>query len=118
MDTAGGRRGPKRSFKGMGLDTCPDCASHLVQSARREPTASPSGVRMWRYCPECGWHGDGVYERRQLLVFDRTQDDGLAVLIRAARQLERESMRDFVEVFTTALQRGVIAADDFERPAR
>jgi hypothetical protein len=96
-----------------GLHVCPECGSRLVQPTRWEQTLKRGCWRLWRRCPECEWHCDGIHGEREIDAFDEALDDGAEALASELDGLERESMREIAEVFTTALAADLITADDF-----
>ena len=96
-----------------GLHVCPQCSSNLVQPTRWEQTAKRGHWRLWRRCPECEWHCDGIHGEREIDAFDEMLDDGAQTLAGMLEELERESMRVIAEAFTTALGADLITADDF-----
>jgi uncharacterized protein YlaI len=96
-----------------GLHVCPECHSRLVQPTRWEQTAKRGHWRLWRRCPECEWRCDGIHGEREIDAFDEALDDGAEALAGQLHELERESMRQIAETFTTALAADLITADDF-----
>jgi len=98
---------------GTGLHVCPACGSTLVQPTRWEQTASRGHWRLWRRCPECEWRADGVHGEREIDAYDERLDSGTEVLTGELEELERESMRQLSEAFSTALAADLITADDF-----
>lgn len=96
-----------------GLQHCPECGSNLVQPTRWEQTAKRGHWRLWRRCPDCEWRCDGIHGEEEIDAFDEALDDGAEALAGELEALERESMRDVVEVFSTALAADLITADDF-----
>lgn len=96
-----------------GLHVCAECGSGLVQPVRWEQTAKRGFWRLWRRCPECEWRGDGIHGEGEIDAFDEALDDGAEALNTQLEELERERMRDVVEVFATALAADLISADDF-----
>jgi uncharacterized protein with PIN domain len=96
-----------------GLHVCPECGSKLVQPLRWEQTASRGLWRLWRRCPECEWRIEGVHGEREIDAYDEQLDDGTEALTAKLEELERESMRDVVEAFSTALAADLITAEDF-----
>lgn len=96
-----------------GLHLCPDCGSGLVQPTRWEQAGPRGHWRLWRRCPECEWRCDAVHGEREIDAYDEALDNGAEALACELEALERESMRDVAEVFTTALQSDLITADDF-----
>jgi hypothetical protein len=98
---------------GGGLHVCPECDSKLVQPTRWEQTAKRGHWRLWRRCPECEWHCDGIHGEREIDAFDEALDDGAEALAVKLEELERDSMREIAAAFTTALATDLITADDF-----
>lgn len=96
-----------------GLHNCSECGSNLVQPIRWEQTAKRGFWRLWRRCPECEWRCDGIHGEQEIDAFDEALDDGAEALAGELQALEHESMKDIVEVFSTALQADLITADDF-----
>jgi hypothetical protein len=98
---------------GTGLHVCPACDSTLVQPTRWEQTASRGHWRLWRRCPECEWRADGVHGEREIDAYDERLDHGTEVLASKLEELERESMQQLSEAFSTALAADLITAEDF-----
>jgi hypothetical protein len=96
-----------------GLHVCPRCGSTLVQPVRWEQTLTRGQWRLWRRCPECEWRCDGVHGEGEIDAYDEHLDSGTEALVGELRELERESMRQVVETFATALEADLISADDF-----
>jgi hypothetical protein len=96
-----------------GLHICPECGSNLVQPTRWEQTSKRGQWRLWRRCPECEWHRDGVHGEGEIDAFDEALDDGAEALAVELAERERESMREMATAFATALQAELITADDF-----
>jgi DNA-directed RNA polymerase subunit RPC12/RpoP len=96
-----------------GLHVCPDCSSRLVQPTRWEQTAKRGHWRLWRRCPECEWRRDGIHDEGEIDAFDEALDDGAEALAAELQKLERESMEEIADVFSTALAADLITADDF-----
>lgn len=99
--------------KTPGLQHCAECGSNLVQPIRWEQTAKRGHWRLWRRCPECEWRCDGIHGEPEIDAFDEALDDGAEALAGELEALERESMRDVVEVFCAALEADLLTADDF-----
>ncbi|HEX3174269.1 MAG TPA: hypothetical protein VHQ43_08635 [Solirubrobacterales bacterium] len=98
---------------GTGLHVCPGCGSRLVQPIRWEQTASRGHWRLWRRCPECEWHADGVHGEREIDAYDEVLDDGTEAVAAKLEELERERMAQLVDAFATALAGDLITAEDF-----
>jgi hypothetical protein len=99
--------------KSTGLHVCPECSSKLVQPTCWEQTSPRGNWRLWRRCPECEWHGDGVHGEDEIDAYDEELDDGTEALASRLEELELEHMRQMVDVFATALEADLITADDF-----
>jgi hypothetical protein len=69
--------------------------------------------RLWRRCPECGWHGDKVHGEAEIDAFDEELDDGAYALKNELKALTHENMEWIAEAFSTALEADLITADDF-----
>jgi len=102
-----------QTTKPTGLHVCPECRSGLVQPTCWEQTAARGHWRLWRRCPECEWRGDGVHGEREIDAYDEALDDGTEALAVQLEELERERMREVVEIFSMALSSDLITADDF-----
>lgn len=96
-----------------GLHVCPRCGSHLVQPTRWEQTTDRGHWRLWRRCPECEWHSDGVHGEREIDAYDEELDDGTELLAAELKERERENMEWIAEAFGVALEADLITADDF-----
>jgi hypothetical protein len=99
----------------IGLHVCPTCDSHLVQPTCWEQTSKEGQWRIWRRCPECEWHTDGVHGEPEIDDFDEQLDSGTRELADGLRSLERANMEHVVETFAAALAADLIGPDDFRR---
>ena len=97
------------------LHICPQCESRLVQLRDSKKTETWQQWHLSRQCPECGWRGEGVHGRAECVAFDRALSAGFKSLHQASEVLERESFRDFAEVFLGALAADVVGPEDFGR---
>lgn len=95
------------------LHVCPACGSRLVQPTCWEQAGDRGHWRLWRRCPECGWHCDAVHGEPEIDAFDEELDHGTRALSSVLKTLERENMRHFGETFAAALAADLISADDF-----
>ena len=94
------------------LHVCPTCSSALVYPVDWAPVER----RDWSVdlrCPECEWHGSGVYAQEVVDRFDEALDRGTDQLLGDLRLLTRANMEDQVERFVTALRAGWILPEDF-----
>jgi hypothetical protein len=98
-----------------GLHVCPECGSHLVQPTCWEQAGDRGHWRLWRRCPECEWHSDGVHGESEIDAFDEELDAGTRALSDTLRGLEHENMQFVAETFRAALAADLIGADDFRQ---
>ena len=94
------------------LQICPACSSDLVYPLDWAPAAN----RHWSValrCPECEWHGGGVYSQDVVDRFDEVLDDGTQALLDDLDLLTRANMEDHVARFVHALDADVILPEDF-----
>jgi hypothetical protein len=96
-----------------GLHVCPACESKLVQPICWEQTGERGHWRLWRRCPDCGWHSESVHDEHEIDAYDRELDFGTETLADLLKGLERENMLQVAAAFTTALEADLITADDF-----
>jgi hypothetical protein len=96
-----------------GLHVCPACKSPLVQPTCWEQTDERGHWRLWRRCPECEWHGEGVHGEHEIDAYDEELDNGTGALTKVLKGLERESMQRMAETFAAALDADLITAEDF-----
>ena len=114
--TAGDFRAtPRRESPGTpadGLHVCPSCASHLVYPTDWAPAERKSWSVQLR-CPDCEWHGGGVYAQEIVDRFDEQLDRGTEELLGDLSLLTRANMEEQVDRFVTALNAGWILPEDF-----
>jgi hypothetical protein len=101
-----------------GLHVCPRCSSLLVQPTCWEQAGDRGHWRLWRRCPECGWHCDEVHGEAEIDAFDEELDFGTRALSDVLKALEHENMQFVVDTFIAALDADLISADDFRRQAQ
>jgi hypothetical protein len=104
---------PQSSTQSDHLHLCPACGSNLVQPTNWEQTDDRSHWRVWRRCPECEWHSQGVHGEVEIDAFDEQLDLGAHELADELRALEHSNMADMAECFVFALRDDLIGADDF-----
>jgi hypothetical protein len=94
------------------LHVCIECESPLVY-----PTDwQESGPDHWEVelrCPNCEWHGSGVFHQRVVEAFDDELDRGIDVLLSDYRSLVSSNMEDEIDRFAKALDAGAILPADF-----
>lgn len=95
-----------------GLHVCPTCESEFVH-----PTEwSEAGKERWRValrCPNCEWHGSGVFSQELVDWFDEQLDHGTDALVRDLKRLTRANMEDEIDRFCAALRADAILPEDF-----
>jgi hypothetical protein len=94
------------------LHICPACASELVYPLDWEP----AGRERWRVklrCPDCEWHGGGIYEQPVLDRFDETLDVGTDAVLEDFKAVVRANMEDEIDRFVAALTADQILPEDF-----
>jgi hypothetical protein len=94
------------------LHVCPQCDSDFVYPL----DWAQAGEERWTVdlrCPECEWHGSGVYEQELLDRFDVALDAGTAAVIDDLNGLTRANMEEEIERFVTALRNDLVLPEDF-----
>jgi hypothetical protein len=94
------------------LHVCIACESSLVYPMEWDE----AGATHWEValrCPNCEWHGSGVFEQDVVERFDEELDRGTEALVRDLKRLMHANMEDEIERFVTALHGGHIVPDDF-----
>jgi hypothetical protein len=94
------------------LHVCPDCTSGLVYPLAWEEAGDAAWELLLR-CPNCEWHGEGVYGQDVVEKLDEQLDDGTQVLVRDLKRLMHANMEEEVERFIDALSAGHILPMDF-----
>jgi hypothetical protein len=94
------------------LHVCPECGSDFVYPL----DWSQSGETHWTVdlrCPECEWHGSGVYDQEVLDRFDVELDAGTAAVLDDLTELTRANMEAEAEGFLGALRDDLVLPEDF-----
>jgi hypothetical protein len=94
------------------LHVCPTCESRLVYPI----DWAPADQRRWRVdlrCPDCEWHGSGVYAQEIVDAFDEELDRGTEELLGDLTALSRANMEEEVDRFVVGLHAGWILPEDF-----
>jgi hypothetical protein len=94
------------------LHVCGSCGSELVYPVDWEPV----GKSHWRVtlrCPNCEWHGSGVFEQDIVDRFDEQLDRGSHALADDLRQLMLVNMSEEIDRFVRALDADFILPCDF-----
>lgn len=103
---------PQRTAPDTDLHVCPECESHLVYPLAWEE-AGDSAWDLELRCPNCEWHGAGVYEQSVVESLDEHLDNGTQVLVRDLKHLMHANMEEEMERFISALRAGQIWPMDF-----
>ena len=106
------RRSTAPGTRSDGLHVCPSCASELVYPTDWAP-AEPKSWNVQLRCPDCEWHGGGVYAQEIVDRFDEQLDLGTEQLLADLSLLTRANMEEQLERFVTALNAGWIVPEDF-----
>jgi hypothetical protein len=111
---AEGQAAPERrtATQERGLEVCPACDSRLVYPLDWEP-ADPNRWRVGLRCPDCEWHGGGVYNQRMVDAFDEALDLGTEALLEELTLLARANLEEELERFIAALHADRILPEDF-----
>jgi hypothetical protein len=105
-------RGKRTAAPAGDLHVCPDCTSCLVYPLAWEEAGDAAWELLLR-CPNCEWHGEGVYTQDVVEKLDEQLDDGTQVLVRDLKRLMHANMEEEVERFISALGAGHILPMDF-----
>lgn len=106
------QRGRRAATRGKELHVCPQCGSDFVYPL----DWAQSGEAHWTVdlrCPECEWHGSGVYDQEVLDRFDIELDAGAAAVIDDLTDLTRANMEDEARRFLAALRADLLLPEDF-----
>ncbi len=109
---ATGEAGARSTEEATDLHVCGGCSSHLVYPTEWEE----AGQTHWEVslrCPNCEWHGSGIFAQEAVERFDDELDRGTEALARDLRRLAHANMQDEIERFTAALDGDHIVPDDF-----
>jgi hypothetical protein len=106
------RAAPRTEGHDEGLHVCPSCTSELVYPTDWAP-AQPKSWSVDLRCPDCEWHGNGVYPQDVVDRFDEQLDLGTEQLLADLSLLTRANMEEQVDRFVTALNAGWIVPEDF-----
>lgn len=110
---AGRRQGPgAKASERVELHVCESCGSHLVYPIDWVP-AAPRNWAVQLRCPDCEWHGEGVYSQDVVDRFDRVLDEGTEAILDDLMRLTHANMEDEIERFVGALEANHILPEDF-----
>ena len=94
------------------LHVCIECDSTLVYPTDWDE-AGPDHWDVALRCPNCEWHGNGVFHQDVVEAFDDELDRGIDVLLSDYRALVSSNMEDEIDRFAKALDAGAILPADF-----
>ncbi len=94
------------------LHICGRCASELVYPVEWEE-AGPEHWEIALRCPNCEWHGTGVYSQPTVDRLDEHLDRATEVVFRDLERLMHANMEDEIERFVAALGSDLIVPEDF-----
>jgi len=94
------------------LHVCGSCASELVYPVEWDE-AGPEHWEISLRCPNCEWHGTGVYAQRAVDRLDEQLDRATEAVVRDLKRLVHANMEDEIERFAAALGAGLIVPQDF-----
>jgi hypothetical protein len=94
------------------LHICGSCDGDLVYPVDWEPVGK-SHWRVMLRCPNCEWHGSGVFEQEVVDRFDEQLDRASQMLAEDLRQLMLVNMAEEIERFVAALESDFILPCDF-----
>jgi hypothetical protein len=106
------RAKPRTERSRQEMQSCPSCASALVQPIGWHE----QGDGCWNVelrCPECEWRGKDSYSLEELERYDEELDRGARELIEDLRALARANMHEEADRFVMALAGDAILPEDF-----
>lgn len=93
------------------LHICRECGSDLVYPTDWAQAGQRWSVRL--RCPDCEWHGEGVYGQDAVDRFDEILDDGSQAILDDLMKLTHANMSDEIDLFVDAIQRDLVLPEDF-----
>jgi hypothetical protein len=94
------------------IHVCPECASELVYPVSWEE-ADRSRWEVSLRCPNCEWHGTGIFQQELVERFDEELDRGTEALVRDLKRLMHANMEEEIDRFVEALDHDLILPEDF-----
>jgi hypothetical protein len=94
------------------LHICGSCESDLVYPTEWDE----AGTTHWEVslrCPNCEWHGTGVFQQELVERFDEELDRGTEALVRDLKRLMHANMEEEIDRFVEALDQDLILPEDF-----
>ncbi len=94
------------------LTVCPACGGRLVHPLEW----APAGATAWRValrCPDCEWHGGGVYSAKAVERLDDALEAATEVLLENLDRLARANLEERIARFAEALECDGILPEDF-----
>src|SRR4051794_12412731 len=86
-----------------GLHVCPACTGPSVFPLAWQE-AGPEHWEMSLRCPNCEWHGNGVFEQELVERLEEELDTGTEALVRDLKRLTHANMQEELELFVAALR--------------
>jgi len=94
------------------LHICADCGSSLVYPTEWDEAGSAHWEVSLR-CPNCEWHGSGIFQQELVERFDEELDRGTEALVRDLKRLMHANMEEEIDRFVEALADDLILPEDF-----
>ncbi len=96
----------------LDLSECPHCRSRLVHPEQWK-ALDGGRVSLTLRCPECDSWMSGTFSAERVRELDREQVGARSALRAAYEQASARNMRSALDTLCGALERDLIAADDF-----
>ena len=94
------------------LHVCGSCESDLVYPTEWDEAGSTHWEVSLR-CPNCEWHGSGIFQQELVERFDEELDRGTEALVRDLKRLMHANMEEEIDRFVEALDHDLIIPEDF-----
>jgi hypothetical protein len=94
------------------LESCGRCAAEQVQPITWEGLPGSLWLMSLR-CPNCGWNTEGVYGRAEVSRYEQIMECGRDELIAEIERVRELAIREEIDRFARALERGDILPFDF-----
>ena len=75
--------------------------------------AGPAHWEVTMRCPNCEWHGVGIFEQQVVEKFDEVLDRGTEKLVQDLKRMMHANFEDEIERFVLALEDDHIVPEDF-----
>jgi hypothetical protein len=94
------------------LHVCGSCESDLVYPTEWDEAGSTHWEVSLR-CPNCEWHGTGIFQQELVERFDEELDRGTEALVRDLKRLMHANMEEEIDRFVEALEHDLVLPEDF-----